>query len=100
MELFPAVGTTPLQSTPLNVTGTTVNGSFSSLTENTGYRLRLSIGAVECDFAAFNTLEFPCVAPTLLPTNIDYSIPQGDQTGQTIEAWVTEYETYFGPITP
>jgi hypothetical protein len=77
------------------------NGTFITLTENTQYRLRILIDTIPCDFEDVSTLEYPDVPPTLngAPV-INLSNPEGQQDGASIEAWVTEYETYFGDITP
>lgn len=78
------------------------NGVFNNLDENTAYRIRLIINTIPCPQEDTSTLEYPDVPATLSGQPvINYASPEGlTLTGATIEAWVAEYETYFGPITP
>jgi hypothetical protein len=100
VELYDATGTALLQTTVVQVTNTTPSGAFSTLTDNTSYKMRIIINGVPCEFYDFTTLEYVCTAPTLNAETISYTNPTGDQTAQSIVAWVAEYESFFGPIYP
>ncbi len=91
MEVYDAAGTTLVQSSTLSITSSSANGSFTNLAEGTSYKIRVVIGGIPCQFADFTTLEYPCVAPSLLAPTIDYTDNEGDTTGSTIEAWIAEY---------
>jgi len=109
---FTWLGTTPISmamkllnqtgqeiaSYPLNVIGSNVTGFFTNLLEGNTYQLQLEIGAVQCDPALFNTLEFPCGIQTVTNVVPNYTNLTGDQDHETITAWIAEYDTYFGPI--
>jgi hypothetical protein len=82
-----------------NSTG--ANGTFVGLNEYTSYSIRLLIDTVPCDFEVISTLEYPNIPPSLIAAPIiDPSSPTGLQDHVSIEAWTTEYESYFGDITP
>jgi hypothetical protein len=94
IELWDALGITQLQSTAVNITGISNNGIFTSLTEGTNYKIKMVIFGVSCEFEDFTTLEYACNTPSLLAPIIDYTDPEGDQTGITIAGWITEYNTF------
>ena len=80
-----------LSSQVISITGNPATGSFSGLTEGTGYKLRLVFNGVPCESEFFTSLEYPCLAPTLNAPNISYLTPEGVQNGLTIGGYVIAY---------
>jgi len=94
LQLLNAAGTSILQSTVINIISTNPSGNFLGLLEGTLYNVRLVIHGVPCELSSFTTLAYPCIAPTLNAPTIDYSDPEGDTQGNTIEGWQVEYDFY------
>lgn len=100
VELYDTTGTTLIQSTVVQSSTPTTSGNFTGLTDGTPYKIRIYIDGTPCEFFDFATLALVCTAPTLGAVDINYIQLTGDQDASTIAAWVAEYESYFGPITP
>lgn len=97
MEIYDATGVVQIATQALSITSTNPNGSFSGLLEGIPYKIRVVINGIPCDFEDFTTLSYPCVAPTLQAPIIDYTNPEGDQNGKTIEGWIVTYNGYPHP---
>ena len=67
-----------LQSQVISVaTGQTYNPSFTGLTPNTQYSVRLVINGENCDSVPFTTLQEVCTGPTLTDVTVDPDNPSG-----------------------
>lgn len=100
VQLYNSTGTSLIQSTTVQASSPQATGNFTGLTDGTDYKMRVVINGVACEFVDFTTQAYPCNVPTLSSVDISYTDITGDQDASTIQAWVAEYESYFGPITP
>lgn len=77
-ELYDQTGLILQQSQVISVTnGGTFTPSFTSLTENTTYKVRLVINGEPCEFIEFTTLAYTCVGPVLNSVTVDLNNPNG-----------------------
>ena len=78
LELYDSSGLSQLQSQVISVvTGQTYTPTFSSLTDNTSYKVRLVINGEPCEFVDFTTAAYTCVGPTGVSVTIDLTNPNG-----------------------
>ena len=78
VELWNQAESTNLQSVVVSATtGATITNSFTGLTENTTYKVRLVILGEPCEFVQFTTLAYTCIPPVLGEITIDYDNPSG-----------------------
>jgi len=92
MELYDNAGAVLLQSNVLNILNSNPNGNFTNLTEGTNYKIRMVINGTPCDFEEFITNSYPCLIPSLNAPTIDYTNPEGNQDGGTVEGWIVAYD--------
>jgi hypothetical protein len=77
-ELYDQTGLILQQSQVISVTnGGTFTPNFTSLTENTTYKVRLVINGEPCEFIEFTTLAYTCVGPALSSVTVDLTNPNG-----------------------
>lgn len=93
VQLFDQAGVTLIQTTTVLATAIICNFNFNGLTDDTVYSVRLLVLGESCDFQTIQTLAYPCTGPALDSVNVLYVNPTGAQTGATIEAWVTAYNS-------
>ena len=78
VELWNQAESINLQSVVVSATtGATITNSFTGLTDNTTYKVRLVILGEPCEFVEFTTLAYACIPPVLGEITIDYDNPSG-----------------------
>jgi len=78
VQLYNEAGTFLQQQQVVSVTtGGTFTPTFTALTENTTYKLRLVINGEPCEFIEFTTLSYTCTGPSSVSTSVDLTNPNG-----------------------
>lgn len=74
-ELWNTSQTSIIQSTIENVTTLGAIGvSFTGLTSDTVYYVRVLVNGIPCAFEVTQTLQFTCISPTIASVSIDYGV--------------------------